>query len=206
MDFKFEVPSKWLIFGPPNSGKTTFTKKLLNNQQMYFKKPFQRCVWVYGTVEQKPANCETYTNISKELITSFDSKINNCLVLDDVMNQAANNPIVSDLFTKFSRHKNITIIFLIQNLFPKSKYMCDISRCVDHLVLMKNPRDLLQIQILERQVYGKASKFLQNAFKDATESKAHSYLLLDFALNTPKELRVRTNIFIEEWPTIVYLQ
>ena len=40
------------------------------------------------------------------------------LVLDDLMKEGGNDKRVFDLFTKHSRHQNITVMYLCQDMFP----------------------------------------------------------------------------------------
>ena len=116
------------------------------------------------------------------------------LVIDDLMQQAKSSSIVSDIFTKHSHHKNISCICLLQNLFPKGVEMRNISLNANYIMLMKNTRDRGQIRHLARQVYPGRSKFLVDAFEDATMDP-YGYLLLDFRNTTPEEIRVRSGIF-----------
>ena len=43
------------------------------------------------------------------------------LVLDDLMSECSKDQRVSDLFTRGSHHKGITVLYLTQNLFPPGK-------------------------------------------------------------------------------------
>jgi hypothetical protein len=141
---------------------------------------------------------EKITSINKAFLNQFNSLKNNLLIIDDNMHQIANDILISDLFTKFSHHKNITVILLVQNLFPKSKYMRDISTNSTYIVLMSNPRENLQIKVLSSQIDGANSQFVLDAYNNVTKNNPFSYLFLDFHQNTPEEIRVRTNIFPDE--------
>jgi len=66
-----------------------------------------------------------------------------------------------------------------------------------YIVLFKNPRDAMQVATLARQMYPGQSKFLVEAFKNATE-KPFGYLLLDLKPDTDERYRIRTNIFPDE--------
>ena len=88
--------------------------------------------------------------------------------------------VILDLFTKGSHHKNISVIFIMQNIFHKGKSQRDISLNTKYIVLYKNPRDRAQIQHLARQVYPEDPKFLLEAYLDATHAQ-HSYLFLDLS-------------------------
>lgn len=125
------------------------------------------------------------------------------LIIDDLMREASNN-VVLDLFTKGSHHKNLSIIFISQNLFHKGSGQRDISLNTNYIVLFKNPRDRAQIQYLSRQVCPENPKFLTQVFYDAT-LKSHSYLFLDLKQSTPENCRFRTSIFPDDECQYVYI-
>ena len=101
------------------------------------------------------------------------------------------------MFTKYAHHKNLTVIFIVQNLFPKGKHARDISLNAHYIIVFKNPRDKLQIEYLARQIMPRHSKGVVQVFEEATR-KPHSYLLFDLTQSTHDALRIRTNIFPDE--------
>ena len=119
------------------------------------------------------------------------------IVIDDLMNESSKDSAVADIFTKYSHHKNISVIFIVQNLFHKGAKMRDISLNSHYLVIFKNPRDKHQIYHLARQFKPDNSKSVLEAFQDATETP-HSYLMFDLTQNTPEILRMRAHIFPDE--------
>ena len=121
------------------------------------------------------------------------------LILDDLMNESDER--VTKLFTKGSHHRNISIIYIVQNLFNKNKDQRTISLNSHYLVVFKNPRDASQITHLAKQMYPGKLKYVQEAFKDAT-AVPHGYLLFDLRQNTPEHLRLRSNIFPDEFQTV----
>jgi hypothetical protein len=125
--------------------------------------------------------------------TDFDGKLRTLLILDDLMTEAGIE--VSKLFTKISHHRNVSVIFLTQNLFYKSQRTMTLNS--QYLILFKNPRDVLQIAILGRQMYPNSGKFFVEAFKMATENP-YGYLLIDLRADTLEKYRLRTNIFGSE--------
>ena len=74
-----------------------------------------------------------------------------------------------------------------------------------YLVFFKNPRDASQIIHLAKQMYPGHTKFVQEAYKDAT-SRAFGYLFVDLKQDTHEDVRLRTNIFSEEDMQYVYLK
>lgn len=197
METKWIAPFRVLLGGPSGCGKTVFVKKFIKFRKQLCDVEFSRIIFFYS--ENQP----TYTE--------FDSCVEFCeglphpsdfaddpspklIIIDDFMRESANNVII-DLFTKGSHHKNISIIFISQNIFYKSQR--DLSLNVSYLVVFKNPRDRAQVQHLARQLWPENVKFIREIFKDAT-SKPHSYLLFDLTQKTPDDLRFRACIFPNE--------
>ena len=209
-DILFKHPTRWIIYGPSGSGKSSFVHQLLLQSKELFGINFN-CV-IYCSGENFPSfnkinnipilKCESFT---RDYIDLMDKNNNNLIVLDDCMHEATNDILISDLFTKRSHHKNITVIILLQNLFPKSKYMRDISISSSYIVLMNNPREILQIKLLANQIDGDKSNIITEAYKNATKNKPYSYLLLDLCQTTPEIIKIRTNVLLDEHPKIVYV-
>ena len=63
------------------------------------------------------------------------------LVLDDLIEEGGQDKRVLDLFTKYSYHGNITVLYLTQDLFPHDKFSKTINRNAHYFVPFKNPRD-----------------------------------------------------------------
>ena len=80
--------------------------------------------------------------------------------------------------------------------------MRTISVNAHYMIIFMSPRDKTQISFLVRQMFPANSKFLVDAFEDAT-SEPYGYLLVDLRPDTPEEYRVRTRIFPDE-NTVVY--
>lgn len=125
------------------------------------------------------------------------------IILDDLMSESSNKTVV-DIFTKYSHHKNLSVIYLTQNLFHQGRGQRDISLNAHYIVVFKNPRDKAQIQHFGRQLYPENSKFIQEAYNDAT-SKPHGYLLIDLKQQTEETCRVRSCIFPDDEINYVYV-
>ena len=77
----------------------------------------------------------------------------NLIVIDDQMIEAGKDNRIVNLFTKRSHHRNLSVIYIMQNLFHQGKGNRSISLNSHYLVLFKNPRDKLQILTLAKQIY-----------------------------------------------------
>ncbi len=112
---------------------------------------------------------------------------------------------MTDLFTKKSHHSNTSVIYLVQNLFPKHKESRTISLNAQYMLVFKNPRDASQITHLAKQMYPGRVKFVQEAFKNAT-TVPYGYLLVDLKQDTPEDMRLRTTILPDDAVQYVYIR
>ena len=110
----------------------------------------------------------------------IDIRFNHILVLDDLMLQAKDSAIVSKLFTQ-GRHRNASVILMLQNAFPKGKFNTDISRNAQYMILFKSPADRKQIEIISQRIFPKEQNKLMSTYNKETD-KQHGYILVD---NTP---------------------
>ena len=107
------------------------------------------------------------------------------LILDDLMSECSKDQRVSDLFTRGSHHKGISVFYLTQNLFPPGKLSRTISLNSHYFIIFKNPRDSLGIATLAKQMFPGRTQYLMDSFHDATK-KPFSYLLIDCHPQTPE--------------------
>lgn len=126
----------------------------------------------------------------------------NLVVLDDLMDYVTSSAAMENLFVKGMHHRHLSVIYLNQNLYCKGKNARTISLNTHILVLMKNPRDISQLQCLARQAFPGKTNFLMEAFKDATACP-YGYLVLDFSPSAKEEYRVRSHIFPGE-DSVIY--
>ena len=54
-------------------------------------------------------------------IEKFNPRINNLLILDDLMTECGKEKSIKEIFTIDSNHQNISVFFLSQNLFSNEK-------------------------------------------------------------------------------------
>ena len=132
--------------------------------------------------------------IDNEILEKIQASEKNLVVLDDLMTSAGESKQISKLFTQEAHHKNLTVIFIVQNVFYHGREMRTISLNAHYLVLYKNPRDKSQIRYLAHQIFPENSKYLTKVYEHATQ-EPHSYLLIDLHPETPEQYRVLSNIF-----------
>ena len=167
MDPRWKHPFTCIVAGPTGCGKTTFVTRLLRNSSTMIDPSPERVTWYYGEWQSAYENLDIPNlRLEEGLPTSFDASKRNIVVLDDLM--AETDERVTNLFTKKSHHCNTSVIYLVQNLFPKNKESRTISLNSQYIVVFKNPRDVSQMTTLAKQMYPGRVKFVQEAFADAT--------------------------------------
>jgi hypothetical protein len=130
---------------------------------------------------------------------------NSIVVLDDLVKETENNENVTALFTKHVHHKSLFLIYVTQNFYHQSREARMRHLNTHYIVFFKNPRDKTQPSILARQMFpGRSPKQFAIMFEKVTDQRPHGYLLIDLRQETPSEIRLRSNIFPEEYPPIVY--
>jgi hypothetical protein len=193
MDVRFKHPFTCIVSGPTRAGKSVFTFRLIDEANEQITPPPQQIVYCYGvyqSVFSKYPNVKFNEGLPDN--NDFDGKKRTLLIIDDLMKEAGEG--VEQIFTKLSHHRDISVIFLTQNLFFQSKQFRTISLNTQYLIVFKNPRDASQIATLGKQMYPNGKKFLVDAFRQATD-KPHGYLLIDLQADTLEKYRIRTNIF-----------
>lgn len=146
-----------------------------------------------------------------EFIKGFDSETlnslkldkseKNLMILDDQQADTSDLKIMTKLFTQGSHHLNLTIIYIIHNLFDQGKSSRTVALNAHYIVLFKNPADNSQVQMLCQRRHPKSWYWLHRAFLDATKS-AYGYLIFDNRPEIRNSLRYRTGIKPDELLTI----
>ena len=195
-------PFTCIIAGPTCSGKTFLVRSILK-QQAIQPEP-KRVLWLYAEDQPlyKDLNAEFIRGIPDDLEKKFNGKPT-LVVIDDLMTALHSDQRLTRMFTVGSHHRNLSVIFIVQNLFHQGKEMRNLSLNSHYIILFKNPRDRFQVSVLARQMYPGNTKFLEEAYQDATKD-AYGYLFLDLKPDTQEEFRVRTGILPSDLP-IVYM-
>ena len=193
MDPTWKHPFSAILSGPSGCGKTQFTLRFIDNLQYMINPTVDKIVWCFGLYQDifdKYPQIQFLEGLPD--LNIFDGKEKTLLILDDLMSEIDER--VTKIFTKISHHRDVSVLFLTQNLFYKSKHTRTISLNAHYLILFKNVRDSTQIANLARQMFPGKSNFMLEAFSDAT-MVPFGYLLVDLRSDTDERCRLRTNIF-----------
>ena len=207
-EFSFKHPFSMLVVGPTQSGKTHFVEQMLTTPLIEFPTDKEvQVTWFYNHWQPRYKAMKKTFGIEfehglpdwSETLEELNPKIHHILVFDDLMNQAVNSP----MFTQ-GRHRNASVILLMQNMFPKGRYNTDISRNAQYLILFRSPSDRKQVTMIADRIFTEdRSKFMQ-VYSKATQVP-YGYVLIDSHPCTAPEYQVVTDVFgtCERHPILV---
>ena len=152
MDGRLAHPFTCIVSGPSGSGKSVFTLKLIERIQEIISPPSERILFCYGEYQQIFDNypgVEFHDELPE--VNSCDGKKRTLFVMDDLMTSTDDRMV--DIFTKISHHRNLSVVYLTQNLFYKNKQTSTLRLNSHYIVLFKNARDATQVDNLAHQMY-----------------------------------------------------
>jgi hypothetical protein len=203
---KFTTPFTMTVTGSTGSGKTHWLYKLLKANALILDKEAQKILYCYGVWQdlfddmEKSLNIEFSEGIpTTNKLKEFANGQHNIVVLDDLQDVVSKSVEAEQLFTRGSHHLNLSVIYVIQNLYQQGRSSRNIALNSHYTVLFKNPRDLTQITNLGRQLG--MSELLKEAYKDATK-EPYNPLLIDLSPHTDEAYKLRCHIFPGEDPII----
>ena len=146
--FAFKENSSICLIGSTGSGKTRWVYRLISNLPDMFEGPkISKILYCYGVyqslfdeMQQTVSNLQFQEGIpSQQDIEALAEGQNHCLlVLDDLMSKVVASETMQDLFCQFCHHKNISVVYLTQNLYQGGKCARTIALNTSALVLMKS--------------------------------------------------------------------
>jgi len=177
----FRHPFCMQIVGPSRSGKTHWLSQLLRDRAQHISPPPARVIYCYA--HWQPAydfmqadGIEFHEGLPSSIYINI---LANCmLVLDDMMDQVVNDKKLLSLCTEGSHHKNISVVFIMQNLFHQGRDSRSMSLNMTYIVLFKLVRDQLQVQTLARQLFPKKTNEFLEYYREMT-SRPYGKVILD---------------------------
>ena len=203
------MPSSVLIAGPSGSGKTDLTHRMLTEGTVFKGKahPQHYCygAWQPRFDQMKRQGVHFHEGIPSpdDLTRWFGKSQGGVLILDDLMEEGGNDKRVLDLFTKESHHRNITVLYLCQDLFPPGKFAKTISRNAHYIIAFKNPRDQTGMRALTMQAFPDRWRQVMTLFAECTQ-RPYGYLMMDLHPASDDRFRLFTNITRHDAPLIVF--
>lgn len=198
--FQFKTPTTIMVCGSTGVGKTVLIFKVIKNRTQLFDKPPEEIIWCYGAYQEVFERYKPDITFHQGLIDveTLDRTKHKLIVIDDLMH--ALNRDIAQMFTVYSHHKNITVIFIMQNIFYKNQFMRDIALNTHYMILFNQKRDVSQILRLASQVYpGKTQHFIK-VYNEAVSERC-GYLMCDFHPKTSHRFLLYRNILPGEVQT-----
>lgn len=112
------------------------------------------------------------------------------IVFDDLMGSD-----VSSYFSMGSHHLDLSVVYVVQNVFHQSKEMRNVFLNAHYKILFHNPSDLVQLTHLSSKMFPRQPHFLQGVMKEVRDRNTHAYLVIDVHPRTSQDLRVWSDVF-----------
>ena len=189
MPVKFIANHNTIVFGQTGAGKTHFILNMIRHKLIH---PFPKNIYYMYKIRQPFMDRMDNIKFIEGLdFDAIDTRKPSLLVIDDLI--LSTNKNVAEMFILGSHHKQISIFFLTQNLFPN----CDLYRLMSanahYFVIFQNQRNFRQVMTLARQIFvGQDTKRITEAYKRAANT-ARGFIVLSFSPLLPKELTVVTD-------------
>ncbi len=202
MPIKFLANHNTIISGPTGVGKTEFILEVIRSKLV---QPFPKHIYYMYNIEQdfmkswNETETQPITFIKGLEFGKMDTAEPSLLVIDDLV--LSTNKDVAEMFILGSHHKQISLFFISQNLFPNDPIFRIMSSNAHYYVIFHSQRNFRQVHTLARQVFvGKDLKRITEAYKRASET-IRGFIILSFVPQLPNELTVLTD-FWNIWPSI----
>lgn len=197
-DWSFEHPCTIVIGGPSKCGKTCLVKKIIENQYI---QPFpEKVYWFYSEyqdlykeMEEEGLVTEFIKGLDKSVVddlTSNDRDVSKLCIFDDLQDEVASDRTIADLFTRGSHLRNLSVIYITQNIFFQGKVARNIKVNGNYYIIFRNPADTRQISdFVSRFTNGPDHRdFVLRSFEEAI-CEPHGHLIFDFTQNSDNTIR-----------------
>lgn len=191
----FSHPSQILIAGATKSGKTTLLMNVLKLAGMMFEPVPEEVYWFYTMPSSVAHVPKALPSVrlrngvpTEDMITSITKEGRpKLIVLDDmqdVLEDKKQTKMLMDVLTKVSHHGNLTIVFIVQNLYqPNMKKVR--SQCDEIIVMGNGSAAMHNAEQLGRSLLAeKGASYLKECLSKARRLSNHSHLLVSSGAHT----------------------
>ena len=197
-ELKLRHPCGIIVAGPQQTGKSTFILRMVKEAKYLFNPPPKTQLYCYGEYDDR---IHDYRNAGALVMSGLPDEATidalekpAVIYLDDLMLHAKDQ-YLQDLFTKKIHHKNISVVFLVQNAFDKNIRVARLNS--QYMVFMRAPNMALQLRTIGSQMYPGMLHYFMDAANKAMH-KPYTYLFGDNHPKTSDKLRLRTGIFPDD--------
>ena len=181
----FYAPSNCWISGVTGSGKTSLVHRILVNKDVLYSQPVRKVLYcmsvdqpLYDKMRKTVPGLKFHRGLpNQEDLDQFtDGSHHTLVVLDDLMESVVKSVHIQNLFTKYSHHNNISVIYINQNMYASGPCARNLSLNTQYFIALSNPRDVGQIDVLARQT--SLGKLLKDSYRDGVMSKRYGYIVI----------------------------
>jgi len=131
----------------------------------------------------------------------FGDKLPKLIIMDDLMTDLFKDPGMTDLFSRHSRHNNISLIFTTQNFYDNGSTKTIVRQC-NVQVIFDNPMDKVLTRSIGSAITTQQPDFLNNCFQSLRHffpEEKYPYILIDgSASKKMNDIMFRSHIFPDE--------
>ena len=203
-------PFSILLSAPSQSGKSHWILKLIQKCRSKVSPAIDKIIYVNATVTAElKEHLQRHSPVPLRLTSDIDSVVgdphyNTLVIVDDLMDDDRVRKEVERMFIKRVHHDNLSVAYLVQNLFHGGKEHRTVSLNSNYLWLGTNRRAVDQIRTLAQQIFPTRTQFFMEAYQDAITRRDYGYLFVDLKVTTPEDYRVKTDVLTDAPICYVY--
>lgn len=227
---KIELPCRMALIGPTKCGKSHFMSQCVQFRDQLFDgskyeahfssyiisslffPEFERIIYCaplddtekgktyIASMERHFENLEVLTDGLPNIQRFKNNEEAILLILDDYYQLITESYMYNELFVRYSHHFNISVIWSLQNAFPRGKYALPIMRNQSNYLIFFNPGNQHSIDNLSRTIFGKCKmNVVPYCFEWLQKHRPHlTYILVKAdARDIDYKYRIVTNLFPE---------
>ncbi len=199
IESKFEFPFRLIISGSSQSGKTSFAKKLLENN--LFDGDIKKILYCYPEyLSETPVDWHEELSIPVTYQIGLPSLDDLCelepdsaVVLDDLYEECIISKQIDYLFRVLSGKKRLSVMIMTQRFFAQGRFAMNIRNCCNYTVMMRNVDERLNSRVAN---LFKASSAINKIIETEFSKEGYPYIFVD---SSPRGqitgYRLYTNIF-----------
>lgn len=192
-----KTPFRLLFFGSSCCGKSYLAAQAILNANRCFDIPPKKIIYYAKHLDSIPKQIkhlvEGRIGFPDEEVFANPGKESLWIVMDDLQDIAMGSSVLAEAF-RSSRHRNVSILLLLHNLFAQKKESREITLNATGLFLLKTCRDLSSINHLSYQLNPDKPKKLSSIYFSNVK-RAFQYIYVDLNILCPDSLRYRSDIF-----------
>jgi len=176
---------------------------MLEYEKDMFSSPFDHYFWCLPNGSEPPKAIAKRSDFQIHYGVPDGATLptNSLIFLDDL--QTEQDIRTQLLHTVHSHHRDLSVVSLNHNLFPRNRFQRDLSQSTKYIIACNNPRDAQAFFRLALQLEPRRARSLYECYLDACK-RPFGYLLCDLTQQAHPALRYRTQLFPSDEGLCIY--